>query len=268
MPKRKHHYVYALMDPRTLRPFYIGKGTGDRMVKHFSSIPTAIKGAKTSDKFRRIEEIKSEGYIPTINIVKYYNDELEALDAEAKMIKEIGLENLTNQLKRGGRTSKYNPENAVTVPTRKPTLKQEAYCQASVDPDCPNRTEAYRRAYPGTNMSNASINRTVFDLDKNPIIISRIEELRAELNVFVGATLDECVTGFRSAAVIASDTSNAQGITGAYKEIGSISGLYPKDAAQQVNVQVNTVIEAPPTRTELARRLVHIIQDGVLDGSP
>jgi hypothetical protein len=265
MAKRKHHYVYALMDPRDLKPFYIGKGTGDRMVKHFTTIPKAIQGAKTSDKFKRIEDIKADGHNATITIVKYYTDEIEALDAEAVMIEKIGLENLTNELKRGGRTSKYNPEDAAHVTTKKPTPKQERFCLAVMDPDVPDVTAAYVIAYETKGMKQATIYSQASKTMANPTIAARLDELRAVTEVFVAGSLEECVTGFRSAAVVAEDTSNAGGMVSSFKEIGQISGLYPEKQGDVNNIQVNNTVKL--TKIELARRMSNIILSGVADGS-
>lgn len=71
-------YVYALIDPKTNKPFYIGKGKDDRIKQHFSEaeeyrgisdISSAaeidendLRGFTNIDKLARIRELFSEGY--------------------------------------------------------------------------------------------------------------------------------------------------------------------------------------------------------------
>jgi hypothetical protein len=58
------HYVYALIDPRDNKIFYVGKGSGDRVFQHAKA---AIETFTTSDKLDTIREIINGG-----NEVKHY----------------------------------------------------------------------------------------------------------------------------------------------------------------------------------------------------
>jgi hypothetical protein len=71
------HYVYALLDPRGDRPipFYIGKGTGDRLLSHFSN--------GSQQTCARIDEIRKAGFEPGIAILAFsLNSEDESLLVE------------------------------------------------------------------------------------------------------------------------------------------------------------------------------------------
>lgn len=84
------YYVYSLNDPRTGKPFYIGKGTKNRMYQH-------EKDSKANHpKCIRIREIKDAGLSVEYKKIKHFADEKAAYEYEAKLIKKIGKENLTN----------------------------------------------------------------------------------------------------------------------------------------------------------------------------
>ena len=78
---------------------------------------------------------------------------------------------------------------------KKPTSKQEAFCLAVVDPNVPDATAAYRRAYNCSKMKPATVNRAAKQLMDNPKIATRIAELRApaleKLNITLETVLAE-----------------------------------------------------------------------------
>ena len=80
------YYVYMLLDPDTMIPFYVGKGKDNRASTHF-------KIKKKSDNPRKdkvIVEIFSRNKIPLIKYVYKYLPEDEAYNQEESLIKSYG----------------------------------------------------------------------------------------------------------------------------------------------------------------------------------
>lgn len=96
-------YVYALKDPRSkpARPFYIGKGTGNRAWEHQINIDDSEKG-------RVIKEIFESEHKVIHTIISDNLSEQQALKIEAELIAAFGIRSqggmLTNRVK-------PNPEN-------------------------------------------------------------------------------------------------------------------------------------------------------------
>ena len=85
-------YVYELIDPRDHKVFYVGKGTGDRAYQH----QKFQDGNKNPHKDRKIKKIIAIGKEIIVNIVKENLNEDQAYRLESKIIKKIGIDNLTN----------------------------------------------------------------------------------------------------------------------------------------------------------------------------
>jgi hypothetical protein len=86
------YYVYLYLDPRTSKPFYLGKGKGNRAFAHLSS-----RGA--SRKAKILRELKKLGLEPTIEILKYGLNEQQALLVESTAIDLLKIEELTNEVR-------------------------------------------------------------------------------------------------------------------------------------------------------------------------
>lgn len=96
-------YVYALVDPRTDRIFYVGKGTGQRLLAHGQEADLTVDENATSAKVEEIRSIRSAGYEPRLDIVRHgITDEATALAIEAALIDTVP--GLTNAVSGHGAT--------------------------------------------------------------------------------------------------------------------------------------------------------------------
>lgn len=77
--------VYVLYDPRTNRPFYVGKGKKYRVS---ATININATGNELKKKF--LEEIKNSNLEPIVEIVAEYDEETDAFAHERKLILEYG----------------------------------------------------------------------------------------------------------------------------------------------------------------------------------
>ena len=90
------YYVYVLVDPRDDSIFYVGKGTGQRLLAHgYEALLQADPGPR-SGKVGRIREMRSAGHEPRIDVVRHGLSEQEALLIEAALIDCVG--KLTNKV--------------------------------------------------------------------------------------------------------------------------------------------------------------------------
>lgn len=97
--KELDYYVYVYSDPNTRKPFYVGKGKGNRVFDHLSD-------KNNSEKTKKINSIIEEGKEPIIEILVHGVDEETAFKVEAAAIDLIGIDNLTNQ-QRGHHSNTY-----------------------------------------------------------------------------------------------------------------------------------------------------------------
>lgn len=91
------YYVYALIDPRTKKVFYVGKGKGNRIYAHVEA--SELVDVKEVEKIKTIREIRASGKDVKHVVVRHGLTESEAFAVEAAMIDYIqGVQkyNLTN----------------------------------------------------------------------------------------------------------------------------------------------------------------------------
>ena len=79
-------YVYALIDPTTNKPFYIGKGSGYRIRAHFT--PGSLKA--NTLKVTKIKSLLSAGIKPIAEHVAKNLSEDDAFELERFIISELG----------------------------------------------------------------------------------------------------------------------------------------------------------------------------------
>lgn len=88
-------YVYAYSDPLDSRPFYIGKGIGNKAFTDLTDGDTA--------KLARMREIREVGLEPQIEILAFGLDTTTASKVEAVAVRLIGAQHLINQLEPASR---------------------------------------------------------------------------------------------------------------------------------------------------------------------
>jgi len=222
----KHHYVYALTDPTKFgKPFYIGKGSGDRKVQHFRSVSKEMSGAETSDKFKIIKGIRDKGLQPGAIVLSHHDEEEAALIEERRVIEEIGLDNLVNK-SIGGEGVKTTKKSTAKVNL---TIKEENFCQLIVSSTCGSASAAYGVAYEPKKATKKTINEMAARIMKKPKIAARIEELRAPVVAKTRYDMEWCLGRQNDAVLLAEETGNAGAMSGATREISKLGGLYPSE---------------------------------------
>lgn len=93
------YYVYVYSNPDIHKPFYVGKGKGNRVFAH-------LFDEGDSQKAEYVQSLMKAGKEPIIEILVHGVDEETALKVEAAAIDLIGIENLTNR-QRGHHSSVY-----------------------------------------------------------------------------------------------------------------------------------------------------------------
>src|SRR3989338_11289937 len=88
------YYVYLLIDPRTNKVFYVGKGCGNRINHHL--LGALEENVKETEKIKTIREIQKAELEVGHTILRHGLTEKEAFEVESAVIDLLGLENLTN----------------------------------------------------------------------------------------------------------------------------------------------------------------------------
>lgn len=88
------YYVYLLIDPRTNKPFYVGKGTGNRINHHL--LGALDESTKETGKIKTIRDIQVARLEIGHIVLRHGLTEEEAFAVESSIIDFIGIEHLTN----------------------------------------------------------------------------------------------------------------------------------------------------------------------------
>jgi len=130
MAEDTQFYVYELTDPRTKKPFYVGKGKGKRTNEYFKEDSNIGRHTKI-----KIDEIRTDNLEIKVKIVKSNLAEIDALKLEEALIKKygrIGKEMngiLTNVSSRGGLSRKGKDSIYATLQLHKEIHEQIVdYC--------------------------------------------------------------------------------------------------------------------------------------------
>lgn len=92
-------YVYRLVDPRTRRTFYVGKGRGNRVFEHAR---LSIEEDEVGLRYEHIRELDAAGLSPEIVIHRHGLDDALALEVEAALIDAYADHDLTNAVRGHG----------------------------------------------------------------------------------------------------------------------------------------------------------------------
>ncbi len=97
------YYTYTLIDPKTNKIFYVGKGQKRRMYRHVDEVQRDRIPNKTNTKLgNKIKKILSSGDKVKYKKILITKNRYKALNKEKELIAEIGLENLCNLTSGGG----------------------------------------------------------------------------------------------------------------------------------------------------------------------
>jgi len=84
-------YVYQYIHPVTLLPFYIGKGTNNRMMHHLRE---TFDNTENKKKYAVIQGLKNKGLLPIVEKIQENIDESAAYELEETLIKKYGRRDL------------------------------------------------------------------------------------------------------------------------------------------------------------------------------
>lgn len=85
------YYVYALIDPRDDRIFYVGKGKGDRVYQHARHAQKVGSESRAELKLGRIQEIHAEALDVRVELIRRGLSEETAFELEAALMDTLEL---------------------------------------------------------------------------------------------------------------------------------------------------------------------------------
>ena len=139
------------------------------------------------------------------------------------------------------------------------TPKQEAFAQAYVETG--NATEAHQRAGYGASMSKKTRNEAASRLLASSKVRARVAELQAEHRKRHDYDIDKACAEYEEHRLGAVDTVQFAAANGATAGKARLHGHDKGTGNVNISIQQNTV---KLSRLELARRMAHIMDDGVM----
>jgi hypothetical protein len=124
-------YVYMLLDPITVKPFYVGKGSGNNRV--FDHLDLALTDTDTSTlKYEKIREIQQSGHEVLHIIVRHGLSDKEAFEIEASLIDTLTYCGLMLTNEQGGHHSVdkglMTTKEVIRLYNAQPLLSMEKNC--------------------------------------------------------------------------------------------------------------------------------------------
>lgn len=227
----KKYYCYSLTDPRDLSVFYIGKGQAARATAHTHKV--VVKDDDQSPKAARIRDILDAGEEVIVSIVRRFDDEDEALKFEAEMIERAGIDNLTNVLRQGGKTSKAKPAKKED----KLTLKQEGFVMSYIE-NGGNASQAYRDNYAVKKMTAKAVNEEACKLLAHPKVSQRVKAYQQRTQERHEENVDTLTARYWRAYEIAEETAQPGAMNGSVTGVAKLHGLHIEKSETNVNIAI------------------------------
>lgn len=138
-------YVYALIDPRDGRAFYIGKGCGKRVHAH---VLASKRGTESNpEKDSRIREIQAAGATVVERIMRRFDSEEDALELERRLIRRLR-RRLTN-IANGGAPQSAEARREREVMLNRAYLRRFEEIRDNLSPSAPDYVHTTCRAVIG-----------------------------------------------------------------------------------------------------------------------
>lgn len=165
------YYVYEYIDPRTMKPFYVGKGSGDRMYHHLNE---SWENTQNKKKYRVIKNIRNNDLEPIVQIHTDNLTEHEAYALEANLIRVYGRRDIdTNGLLTNicednrppsqlGKVRSAETKEKMSISSRKENLSDDTIKKMSVATK--SRGDEWKKK-----LSEKSTGRIKSDEEKNAI---------------------------------------------------------------------------------------------------
>jgi hypothetical protein len=174
--KALKHYVYALIDPRNSKVFYIGKGQKNRVFDHIKASESSRSLGCIFPKLEKIKSIQDDDLKVKHVIVRHGLSEDQAFRIEATLIDFLGFlgEDLTNEVA-GHHSMKFGvmaSEQIMQIYNAKPLLKIDHNAVII------NINKSYDRAKGGSNVYESTKESWVISKSRRSVLEYALSEYR------------------------------------------------------------------------------------------